>query len=318
MPIPVAVFTYKRATHAKATFDALASNSLAPHTDLFIFSDGPKSSEDASAVEDVRTLIREVRGFASVTRIERPSNMGLAQSIISGVSELLERFEAIIVLEDDLVTTGNFLSYMNDALHHYRSDASAFSVTGHTFPAEYLSIPTSYPYDTYAAYRCSSWSWGTWRNRWARVDWGMGYFDNFSHDNEAQIEFNRGGRDMTDMLRLQHHGQIDSWAIRFCYAHFANQMHCIYPIKTLVKNIGLDDSGTHTSYDPRFFHRTLDAAWRPKRWSPASRLDPEIMKRFRAIWDDPGSGDARQTHRMHSVKLASAMKWIRGLRGNSK
>jgi glycosyltransferase involved in cell wall biosynthesis len=287
MLAPVALFTYKRPDHTQATLDALALNTLAAQTHLYVFSDGAKHDSDSVAVRSVRNLVRGVSGFASVTLVERGNNLGLATSIISGVTELLDQHDSIIVLEDDLVTSENFLAFMNESLVHYRNDPCAFSVTGHTFPEEFLPIPNDYPFDTYAGYRCSSWSWGTWRDRWQRVDWDMRYFSAFCADQHAQFAFNRGGQDMTAMLRLQHEGEIDSWAIRFCHAHCANEMRCIYPTRTLVINIGLDNSGTHSGPNPRFSHRSLDESWQPKAFCPARETEPRIAASFRAIFDPP-------------------------------
>lgn len=317
MSIPVALFTYKRPVHTKATLDALAANTIALQTDLYIFSDGPKNENDTNAVESVRELIREVKGFASVTITERATNMGLAQSIITGTSELFTKFEAVIVLEDDLVTTKHFLSYMNEALYHYRDDSFAFSITGHTFTERALKIKEDYQYDTYAAFRCSSSSWGTWRDRWARVDWDMHYFECFCKDAEAQDDFNQGGGDLSEMLRMQYRGQIDSWAIRFCYAHSANKMMCIYPVKTLVKNIGMDNSGTHTGHDPHFDHLVLDAAWQPRKFCPAANPDPEVMKRFRAIWDPPVARNINPHYSAIKSRLVSILKRLRKLTQSS-
>ena len=286
---PVALFTYNRPEHTAATLEALARNTLAAQSDLFIFSDGPKDESGVAAVEAVRKLVRNVTGFSSVTVIERAENMGLARSVIAGVTKLLDHRESVIVLEDDLVTSRLFLSYMNNALVHYRDDLSAFSVTGHTFPAKYLHIPPDYAFDTYAGYRCSSWSWGTWRDRWRRVDWQMSYFPVFCKDLQGQEEFNRGGSDMATLLRMQHEGKIDSWAIRFCYAHHANNMRCIYPTITLVRNIGLDNSGTHSKPELRFFHADLDETWLPKTFCPAAEINPEIAKNFRSVFDPPPS-----------------------------
>jgi len=287
MPAPVALFTYKRPEHTKATLKALVRNTLARQTDVHIFSDGPKTEVDRAAVEEIRRIANGVTGFSSVKVIERERNLGLANSIISGVTELLEAHENIIVLEDDLVSSPHFLSYMNAALDNYREDQSVFSVTGYTLPPKFMPISKKYPYDTYAGYRCSSWSWGTWPDRWKLVDWDMKYFGSFSNDLAGQEKFNRGGQDMITLLRMQHAHQIDSWAIRFCFAHHAHDMHCIYPTKTLIKNIGLDNSGTHSRPDPRFSHRSLNELWLPRAFCPGDKPDPDIAAKFHAIWDLP-------------------------------
>jgi glycosyltransferase involved in cell wall biosynthesis len=284
---PVALFAYKRPDHTQATLEALARNTLASETNLFIFSDGAKSEAERDAVDAVRKLARNAIGFSSVTLIERPANMGLARSVITGVTELLEQHEQIIVLEDDLVTSQHFLAVMNDMLVRYRDDPLAFSVTGHTFPEPFMRIPGDYPYDTYAGHRCSSWSWGTWRDRWQSIDWKMNYFPSFCQDRLAQEAFNRGGDDMTTLLRMQYEGRIDSWAIRFCYAHHTNGKHCIYPIKTLVRNIGLDNTGTHSKPEARFFHLRLDESWRPFKFCPADLIEPRIEKSFYSVFAPP-------------------------------
>lgn len=297
MLAPIALFAYKRPDHLAATLQALMRNNLVEQTDLFVFSDGPRSSADIAAIETVRNIVRRCEGFSSVSLIEREHNFGLAKSIITGVSSLLERFECVIVLEDDHVTSANFIAYMNSALSHYRIDPHAFSVTAFSYPTKYFHIPEEYDFDTFAAYRCCSNSWGTWRDRWQRVDWRMRYFSSFSRDIDAQRAFNRGGKDLSAMLEMQYNGQIDSWAIRFCYAHFVNSMHCIYPIKTLLKDIGLDNSGTHSAPNPRYDHHELNDAWLPTRFSPADTLDAQIMASFHTVFDPhcPGSKEIVQT-----------------------
>ena len=283
-PAPVVLFVYKRPQHTRATLVALAANLLARETDVFIYCDGPKGPADAAAVAYTRDIARGATGFNSVTLIERDANIGLARSVIAGVTEMLARFDRVIVLEDDLLTSQHFLTYMNQALAHYEADPKAFSVTGHTFPAGVLDIPPTYAFDTYASYRCSSWSWGTWRDRWQRIDWGMDYFPSFMQDAGQQSLFNRGGEDLTPTLALQYEGKRDSWAIRFCFAHALYGMRCIYPIRTLVRNIGLDNSGTHTGRDSRFIHTRIDNDWQPRAFCSASDVDATISERFRNIF----------------------------------
>ncbi|BDT76555.1 hypothetical protein PKF023_03580 [Polynucleobacter yangtzensis] len=283
---PIALFVYNRAQHTRATISALADNVLAKNSDLFIFCDGPKSEKDVLAVEETRKIVRRVAGFKSVTLIEADSNNGLASSVIQGVSRMLDQFERTIVLEDDLVTSKYFLTFMNNALKYYSNDPKVFSVTGHTFPDSIFQIPKNYLYDTYSGYRCSSWSWGTWRDRWEKIDWGMNYYPEFIADMNQQTAFNQGGEDLTPMLSMQYGQMIDSWAIRFSFAHFINDCRCIYPTKTLVRNIGLDNSGTHTRLDRRFFHASVDSNWQPIKYCKADPVDIEIVEKFRKIFID--------------------------------
>jgi hypothetical protein len=228
----------------------------------------------------VREYIRTITGFKSVRIVERERNWGLANSIIDGVTSVLNQYGRIIVLEDDLVTSPHFLAYMNAALRHYEHDERVFSIGGYNFPEKTMAIPSDYQWDTYASVRCCSWGWATWVDRWKRVDWSMSYYEAFMRDRPAQELFNRGGPEMTQLLTMQRQGKIDSWAIRFCYAHHANKMHCMYPAKTLVVNIGLDRSGMHCGADPRREHASFDEGWIPRSFSPGVYIDERIARSF--------------------------------------
>ena len=311
MPVPVALFVFNRPRHTRATLEALARNTLASQTELHIFSDGARGPSDHEAVSEVRQIAENVPGFASVRIVERAVNVGLANSVIAGVSELLALHHTVIVLEDDLVSTPQFLAYMNAALEHYRGDPRVFSVTGFVYPPEQIKVPPDYLYDTFPGYRCSSWGWGTWGDRWRRVRWDMDYFDSFSKDVAAQQEFNRGGQDMSVLLRLQYEKKVDSWAIRFCYAHYTNNMRCIYPVKSLIRNIGLDDSGTHSS-DARYSSGLLDQSWLPKLFCPTNSEDPRLTENFRAIFDLKGySGFMQLARRPWKLLSGIAVKFKR-------
>ena len=114
------------------------------------------------------------------------------------------------------------------------------------------------------------------------IEWSMSYYDDFMRDRAAQAKFNRGGEDLVEMLRLQKRGRIDSWAIRFAYAHHASDRRCIHPIKSLVHNIGLDNSGTHTGESPMHVHQAIDLNWNPQRFCPGRTIDPRIAEAFYA------------------------------------
>ena len=284
---PIVLFVYNRPTHTIRTVEALLKNALAKKSNLFIYSDAPKQSKNEDAVRDVRAYIKTIAGFRSISIVERDRNWGLANSIIDGVTAVVNKHGRIIVLEDDLVVSTLFLDYMNEALRHYESDPKAFSIGAYSFPEKTMPIPSDYSWDTYASFRCCSWGWATWIDRWKRVDWGMDYYTTFLRDPGAQKSFNRGGPDMTQMLKLQHDRQIDSWAIRFCYAQHANNMHCIYPVKTLVMNIGLDHSGMHCGVDPRREHTSFDEQWSPRAFCPADKVDARIARSFHDAFAPP-------------------------------
>ena len=246
---PILLFVYNRLNHTKKTVESLLKNKLAEGSEFFIYSDGSKNNKDEEKVRSVRRFIKGISGFSKIEIIEKEKNFGLAGSVIDGVSQVLNLYDKVIVLEDDIVTSNNFLLFMNKALNFYQKDKNIFSVSGYTYP---IGISNSYPYDVFISYRSSSWGWATWKDRWEKVDWRVKDYVSFKQDKNKQIQFNRAGNDFSAMLSSQMRGKIDSWAIRWAYAHFKNNAYCLFPTKPLCKNIGNDSSGTHSSTSKKY------------------------------------------------------------------
>lgn len=108
---PVILFAYNRPRHLQCTLDALNKNTLAEGTELFIFCDGAKGEKDRCKVDETRSVIEQytsISNFKKVKTFYSDENKGLANSVISGVSQILQEFETVIVLEDDIVTSLDF------------------------------------------------------------------------------------------------------------------------------------------------------------------------------------------------------------------
>ena len=286
-PAPIILFVYNRPRHTQQTVEALQKNELATESKLFIFADGPKANateEQKEKIDQTREYIHKINGFKKVTIQEAEHNIGCADSIIQGISSVFEKYDKVIVVEDDIVTSKFFLRFMNEALDFFENDDSIFSVSGYTFPAKTMKIPSNYKNDIYLSYRHSSWGWGTWKDRWNSVDWGIRDFKEFSENIELQKAFNRGGADMSGMLNAQMEGRIDAWDIRFDYSIFKQNKFNIYPIKSLVTNVGLDSSGTHTGVDEKLI-TILDNSWIPK----IENIKPNkrILDNFKRVSDPP-------------------------------
>lgn len=242
---PVVLFCYNRPRHLQQTVRNLQMNALAAESELYIYSDGPKHEQEEELVNEVRQYISEITGFKKVTIFESQQNKGLAASVIEGVSHVLSRHPDAIVLEDDMLSTTDFLSFMNQALDVYSNRPDIFSVTGYTPP---IDVPEGYPQDVYLVPRASSWGWGTWAHKWARADWQVKDFKSLQNSAEQRNAFNQGGNDLWPMLAKQQKGVIDSWAIRWTYSQFINQAYGLYPVRSKIMNIGTDGSGTNFTF----------------------------------------------------------------------
>ncbi|MBS1531721.1 MAG: glycosyltransferase [Bacteroidetes bacterium] len=278
---PILLFCYKRLECLRDTVNALKNCVLASESELYVFSDGAKSEKDRQKVDAVRGYIRDITGFKKITIKESEKNRGLAASIIQGVTEVINISGSVIVLEDDLVVSRNFLAYMNQGLDHYHADKRIFSMAGYTIP---MRIPETYPYDVYFLPRASSWGWASWKDRWETIDWSVSDFAEFSQNRQKIREFNKGGSDMFTMLKKQMAGQIDSWAIRWCYHQFKVQTYTVFPTSSKVHNEGFTSDATNMHVYNRY-HTELDKGNSLSfRFSDDVKLDQLFLGQFQRFY----------------------------------
>jgi hypothetical protein len=241
---PVVLFAYRRPDHLRRAIDSLAANSGADQTQVSIYCDGAKSAADREAVEQVREIARSANDtsrFTSVRVIEREHNMGLANSVISGVTETLEGHDRVIVMEDDLVVSPDFLEYMNQALELYANNDEVISIHGFMY-----SVPPVLPQTVFLR-GADCWGWATWRRGWELFESDsqklLKQLD--SSPDRAQFDFD-GAFPYRQMLKDQAAGVIDSWAVRWYASAFLANKLTLYPGQSLVENIGQEGSGTHS------------------------------------------------------------------------
>jgi hypothetical protein len=239
---PIALFAYKRPGHMRQTVEALLENELASQSDLHIFSDGPRSPEEAPHVEAVRRYAQTVRGFRSITLTTRSHNAGLSTSIIEGVTQIVRQYGRVIVVEDDIVTSPFFLAYMNDALTLYEREHDVISIHGYVYPHRAL-LP-----ETFFMRGADCWGWATWQRGWSLFNPNAEELLAELNGKRLGGEFNFKYHRYTAMLKAQARGWIDSWAIRWYASAFLLGKLTLYPGTSLVRNIGVDGSGTHSTW----------------------------------------------------------------------
>lgn len=246
---PIIVFAFNRADTLRNTITSLKTNEEAKASDLFVFVDGARAGKagEKEKVDAVQEYVKSIDGFKETSYRFSNENRGLGNSIIAGVSEIINRYGRAIVLEDDLVLSRNFLSFMNKGLDLYEKYPEVFSVCGYT---NKVKTPRDYAADAYFCTRSSSWGWGTWADRWNSVDWKLEDWDGYKKESSR---FNRwGGSDCWKMLNNWHDGRNKSWAIRFCFAQFLQNKLSVFPTISKVKNDGFDGQGTNCKRYSRF------------------------------------------------------------------
>ena len=238
---PIALFVYNRPQHTERTVKFLKQNEFAAESRLFIFSDGAKTPADEEKVHEVREFIQTIDGFKSVEIIASKTNLGLANSIIAGVSKLTKEYGQVIVFEDDLISSPYTLTYFNEALNRYREEPKVMHIGAYMYVLGDKNLPESFFYRA-----ATSWGWATWDSAWQQFEPNINTLIQ-QFDNKKKQEFSIEGtmnfwKQMQDFKR----GKNNSWAIRWYASIFLKEGLTLNPSQSLVNNIGHDGTGVHS------------------------------------------------------------------------
>lgn len=250
MIAPVVIFAFNRPHALERLLGDLSACSLVAWTDVIVYVDGPRNDADKPLVDETAAVARKITHRVCVS----DRNLGLAASVINGVTAVMREYGRAIVLEDDLRLAPNFLAYMNQMLDLYESVPEVFQIAGFGLK---VTVPEKYEADVYMHIRSSSWGWASWQDRWTTIDWQVKDYDKLARNPLAQWRFNRGGSDMYSMLKKWHDGKNSSWAIRFSYAMHKQGRVCVTPVLSLTNNEGFGDDATHCT-DKNFYDVKMD------------------------------------------------------------
>lgn len=237
---PIVLFTYNRLQHTKQTIEALQNNVYAADSELFIYSDAPKTENAILDVQAVRDYLYSINGFKNITIIEREENWGLAKNIIDGVTSIVNKYGKIIVLEDDIVTSKYFLKYMNDALKIYETESKVIMINGYLYPIDNKDLP-----ETFFVKAGGCWGWATWADRWKHFSREPQKIrDSFTDEDIYRFNFNGKTQDFFDQIIANCDGRLYTWAIFWAVVIY-RRGYSLFPALPLSKNIGHDSSGVH-------------------------------------------------------------------------
>ena len=238
---PIALFVYNRPEHTRRTLKFLKENRLAEESRLFIFSDDAKTSKDEDKVAEVREFIRGVEGFRSVEIIERRNNYGLANSIIDGVTKLVNEYGKVIVFEDDLISSPYTLKYFNQGLNRYQYEPKVMHIGAYMYPLEKHDLP-----EAFFSRIATSWGWATWKRAWDQYETDIDkLIEGFDQKKIHAFSIEKSMNFWRQMKEFKA-GKNNSWAIRWYASIFLKGGLSLNPSYSLVNNIGHDGTGIHS------------------------------------------------------------------------
>lgn len=272
MLAPIILFVYNRPDHTKKVIEALALNPESKRSKLLIFSDGPRINIDTEKVNEVRAVCRKAEGFESIELECSENNFGLSLSIIRGVSKIIAKYGSAIILEDDLLVNVNFLEFMNHSLQKYQNESKVASIHAYQYPINNKNLP-----DTFFIKGADCWGWATWERAWNlfQEDGSLLRDQLVERKLVREFDFNHS-YPYFQMLEDQITRKNNSWAIRWYASAFLAEKYTLYPKISLVKNIGLDGTGTHSGFSDYLTGNLND--FKPKHFPAKIHEDPAARK----------------------------------------
>lgn len=238
---PIVLFAYNRPKHIQKCLESLNRCFLANQSKLFVYIDAPKNIGDVKKVQEVQRIIDSYQWVRKIEVIQREKNYGLAHNIINGVSEIVEKYKKVIVLEDDLYLSQGFLQYMNEALYIYENEGRVMNINGYMYPLG-IKLPETFFYNV-----ISSWGWATWARAWQYFNPNTEELWDKLQKNNQMYDFDLNGSTVfRSQLERNLEGTLDTWAIKWYASVYLQQGFCLNPRKSLVQNMGFDNSGTNT------------------------------------------------------------------------
>lgn len=284
---PVILFAYNRPEHTRKTLLSLQQNYLANQSELYIYVDGPKANateEQLQNSQNVKQVVHEQAWCKTVHISESTTNKGLSTSVTEGVTEILNRYGKVIVLEDDLVSDKWFLKFMNDALTMYEHQTEVACITGYIYPVD-NTLP-----ETFFLKGADCWGWATWKRAWNLLETDGAKLLKELETKNATRDFNfDDSYPYTQMLQDQIAKKNNSWAILWYASAYLKNKFTLYPGKSLIHNIGVDGSGTHsstsTNFDVEIAHKEVKVeALTVKEHTEAKKI---VAAYFKKIYEIP-------------------------------
>ena len=248
---PIILFVYNRPWHTKKTLESLMKNELSNESTLYVYCDGPKDEVTDDELKQIiltQKILLEKKWCRRVIINKSDKNLGLAASIISGVTDVINKHENIIVLEDDMVLSPYFLKFMNEALEYYKNNDKVWHISGWNYPISDEGLGDVF---LWRVMNCSG-GWATWNDKWK-------YFEKDSEKLISEFTFEdvykfnlEGNYDFWNQILGNYRGRMNTWAI-FWYSNiFVNNGLCVNSTKTFVSNIGFDGSGVHCGDEDKY------------------------------------------------------------------
>jgi len=235
---PVLIGTLNRYMHFKLCIESLQQCIYSDKTHLFIALDYPPAEKYEEGFLSIKKFIdKGIHGFFKVTVIERKSNLGVRENFFTARELIFTEYDRIIVTEDDNEFSPDFLNFVNNGLSLYNNNPAILAICPYIYPIKIKNLVQ----DIFLYQGFSAWGYATWREKFQKISWDVSEVKNFLKikNNRKKITSKHVLSHLRNGIKINKLGG-DTF---ICYYLFCNNMTCIFPKLSRVRNHGYDGSG---------------------------------------------------------------------------
>lgn len=219
-----------------------------PYT-IILAQDGARNKTDLVGMEACRKIVERIDWDCTVIRDYSESNLGCGMRPYTAISNALEKFESVIILEDDCIPALSFFRYCDDLLDRYKNDNRIAYISG----LNHFEKWDCGQHDYFFTRAGAIWGWATWSDKWKK------YYDFYVKNLEdayirklycQQVGNLTVSRNRISSLKkanesLKNGNKISYWDTQWGFAEYTQNMLAIVPRVNLIQNIGVGTGSTH-------------------------------------------------------------------------
>lgn len=250
MPVPILLACFNRPNKLRQALMPLQGVA----NPIFVVLDGPRDLEDKVKIDLVletitqsKVEIQEILSFAE--------NKG-TNAVALGIDWILEDFDSVIIVEEDIVISKEFIHFSEEMLRRYRDDFSIGSISAMN------SVPISEISNVNEPYRFScyfyAWGWSTWKSRWEKmIDPSEWELDSLLPPKTARNPIT-ASKWKAAMREVESGRAPGLWDYKWIYTFWTNGWLSVVPNRNLSLNIGFDAEASHTLVAPTWAPKSLE------------------------------------------------------------
>ena len=241
--IPVLLITYKRPKNTKKLINILLENKI---SNIFIYNNGPIDDRDLEDCKNTKDVVESyTKSYQNISALYKKKNTGLKYNIPEAIDWVFEKFDKVIILEDDCIPNNFFFLFCKQLLKKYENDLSIGQISGSNFINQ-----RGYKRKNQDSYFFSKiincWGWATWKNRWSNIhDIEMSNWPAIRKEKVIEKYFdNKKNSDYFNKIFNNNYPNNVIWDRAWFLTNIINKRLTIIPDKNLISNIGFDNKAS--------------------------------------------------------------------------